>query len=469
MAWIDTLGATHPELARRAGRVAYQLQARGVGPGQRVGIYSENRAAWIETLIATHLLGAIALPINVLYRAAELEHITRDADPSVIVVSESVRAQLAGIYPEQSTIATTEIDRWATSGSSLEPIHVRDEDAALIIYTSGTTGTPKGAVLTHGNVRAITDQLAQAWRITADDTLLLTLPLFHVHGLCAGLMTVLSRGGRLILRERFDRDDVVATLERGEATLFFGVPTMYVRLLESAMRDARGVRLFVSGSAALPADIHRAFAERFGHEILERYGSTEFGFALSNPYDGPRVPGYVGQPLPGVRARIIDPETCEDRAPGEVGELLIAGPNLFAGYWRNDEATRAATIVSDHTRWFRTGDLAAYTPELDAYRIAGRRKELIISGGFNIYPREVEDELVKLPGVLAAAVVGRPDPARGELPVAFLEVEPGAAFDASEATQTLATRLASFKIPKSFTVIDALPRNALGKIEKHRL
>lgn len=250
--------------------------------------------------------------------------------------------------------------------------------------------------------------------------------------------------------------------------MFFGVPTMYVRLLEQAP-EATGfdaVRLFVSGSAALPAQIHQRFQQRFGASILERYGSTEFGFALSNRYDGPRVPGHVGFPLPGVEVRLITASGAEAN-PGEEGEVAVHGDNVSPGYWRNPDATdKAFWTDASSKRWYRSGDVAVFDPQR-GYRISGRIKELIISGGFNIYPAEVEFELLNVPGVRAAAVVGQPHEARGEVPVAF--VEAASDFDPERAIEALKTRIASFKVPKAIHVIDALPRNAMGKVEKPRL
>jgi malonyl-CoA/methylmalonyl-CoA synthetase len=310
-----------------------------------------------------------------------------------------------------------------------------------------------------------------AWRWTAHDTLAIALPLFHVHGLCAALNGTLTSGGRLLLAKRFDAAQMLATLQQPGVTMFFGVPTMYVRFLELPESIAfPPLRLCVSGSAALSSEVFERFAARFGCPILERYGSTEFGFALGNRFGGPRVAGSVGIPFPGVRVRVVNAHDASAVAAGDVGELLVSGPNVFAGYWRNAAATAAAFFTDDDgTRWYRSGDLAAYDPQQQVYRIAGRLKELIISGGFNIYPLEVESEIDRFPGVRASAVVGAPDAARGESVVAFVETEPGLAFDAAELEAWLKTRLASFKIPKRVNVVDALPRNAMGKVEKPKL
>jgi malonyl-CoA/methylmalonyl-CoA synthetase len=342
------------------------------------------------------------------------------------------------------------------------------DDLAVLIYTSGTTGRSKGAMLTHRNVATIAATVVDAWRWTADDTLLLALPLFHMHGLGAGLNGSITAGGHILLRERFEAEPVIATLASGAASMFFGVPTMYVRLLERTPDATRfdAIRLFVSGSAALPAIIHQQFEARFGRSILERYGATEFGFALSNPYDGARHPGAVGFPMPGVSVRLVDAAGV-DVAAGEVGELLVAGPTVCRGYWRDDAATAAAFVRGpDGRSWYRSGDLATFDP-VRGYAITGRLKELIITGGFNVYPSEVEHELLHVPGVRAAAVVGAPHAARGEVPVAFVEADPS--FDSERALTALRERLASFKVPRAIHVVTELPRNAMGKIEKPRL
>ncbi|MBV9409745.1 MAG: AMP-binding protein [Candidatus Eremiobacteraeota bacterium] len=463
-------GVSYGALRAASLRVAAQLRAAGLRPGQRLAIYAENRPGFVFAYLGGLRAGAIVVTVNVLYRTADLEHVLGDAAPTVVCVSEASAPYLTP-HPDRAIIDLGAVEAWAHD-ASLPPLAdappVEPNDGAILIYTSGTTGRSKGALLTHGNLAAIADQLNEAWRWTNADTLLLTLPLFHVHGLGAGLNGTLVAGGSVLLRERFDAPSVVAALANGEATMFFGVPTMYVRILDHAGPQTRfdRVRLFVSGSAALPASVHEEFARRFGVAILERYGSTEFGFALSNRYEGARHAGTVGFPLPRVAVRLANPDG-EDVAPGEAGEILVHGPNVFAGYWRNDDATAAAFREDARgRRWFRSGDLATFDPER-GYVINGRLKELIISGGFNVYPLEVEDELLRLPGVRAAAVVGQPDPARGELPVAFVETD--SSFDAEATLAALRERLASFKVPKALYPIDALPRNAMGKVEKPRL
>ncbi len=329
------------------------------------------------------------------------------------------------------------------------------DSPAALVYTSGTTGASKGAILTHNNFAINATNLVTCWQITERDRFLLALPLFHVHALGNGLHCWLASGCRMRLLERFEHQTATAQFLDFRPTLFFGVPTVYVRLLETRAEDAREIgrhmRLFVSGSAPLPAQVLEDFQALFGHTILERYGMTETLMNTSNPYAGERRPGTVGFPLPGVSARINDS-----------GELWIKGPNLCAGYWKREDATRAAFVDG----WFRTGDIAERSED-GYYTLRGRRSDLIISAGFNIYPREIEEFLMEQPEVAEAAVVAAPDRVRGEVPVAFLVMR--GAFDAASLEARCREKLASFKIPRRFECIDKLPRNALGKVQKHLL
>lgn len=466
---------SYAALAAGVPRVAHGLRQRGLRTGDRIAIFCENRLAFVYAYLAALRLGAIVVPANVLYRASDLSHVLRNADVTWVVASAETAPHLADV-DAPPIVPAEQIESWAADSApaSLRPLPLplpEPESPALIVYTSGTTGRSKGAVLTHANLAAIAAQLVAAWRWTAQDTLAIALPLFHVHGLCAALNGTLTSGGHLLLEKRFEAARMLATLQRPGVTMFFGVPTMYVRLLElPESADFPRLRLCVSGSAALSPEVFERFATRFGITILERYGSTEFGFALGNRFGGPRVAGSVGIPFPGVRVRIVDAHGEKAVEPGSVGELLVTGPNVFGGYWRNAEATAAAFVTDDDaTRWYRSGDLASYDRQQQVYRIVGRLKELIISGGFNIYPLEVESEIDRFPGVHASAVVGAPDAARGENVIAFIEPEPGAALDEAELLAWLRTRLASFKVPKRVTVVEALPRNALGKVEKTKL
>jgi malonyl-CoA/methylmalonyl-CoA synthetase len=423
------------ELERRANRVAHALRARGLRRGDRLCVYLANRVELIDLFLACVRLGVVFVPINILYREREIAHITSDAEPALFV-DESVLPSLVSANEERI----------------VEPLE--GDDPAAIIYTSGTTGASKGAVLTHNNFAANAASLLAAWQITERDRFLLPLPLFHIHALGNGLHCWLLSGCRMRLLERFDHRTASAELLDFRPTLFFGVPTVYVRLLETEPEAARvigeGMRLFVSGSAPLPAQVLEAFRARFGHTILERYGMTETFMTVSNPYAGERRPGSVGLPLPGVSTRIVD------------GELQVKGPTLFAGYWRNAEATARAFDGS----WFHTGDLAEQAA--DGYiTLLGRRSDLIISGGFNIYPREIEELLLEQPGVDEAAVAGVPDDVRGEVPVAFIVSAGG--FDAAALAAVCRAQLASFKVPRRFVRVETIPRTALGKVQKHLL
>jgi malonyl-CoA/methylmalonyl-CoA synthetase len=463
---VDEL--TYAELWRQTGRVAVRLAEHGVVRGDRVAIYSENRRGFVLAYLALARLGAIAVPTNVLYRAADLGNILGDAKPRLVVGSAQTRPHVPAEMP---FVDAAEIETWATDAappSPFEDVPVEPDDVAIMIYTSGTTGRAKGALITHGNLAAIAAQVGEAWRWTSADTLLITLPLFHVHGLCAGLNGTLAAGAHAIVRERFDVNEVATLLQSGDVTMFFGVPTMYVRFIEKIPAQRfEHVRLFVSGSAALPADVHREFEKKFGASILERYGSTEFGFPLGNRYEGPRIVGSVGVPMPSVEVTIVKPGTIERVGPGEVGELLVSGPNVCHGYWDRPEAMADAFVDFDDRRWFRSGDSMRFDPDTSVYVVMGRLKELIISGGFNVYPLEVEAEMRLYPGVRDAALVGMPDAARGEIPVAFIEADAG--FDSDAFVAAMRERLASFKLPKAVRVVDALPRNAMGKVEKQRL
>jgi len=429
-----------------------------------VGVYLANRPELILIYLACAKAGFAFTPINILYRAGEIAHILGDAEPGLLFASRSSAALLDELAePYWVEDLADEIDAVERT-----PLEEQPEPSAVatLVYTSGTTGRPKGAMLTQANFAANALSLIDAWRMTSEDRLLLTLPLFHVHGLGNGLHTWLALGYRMRLLERFRKETIVDDFLDFRPTVFFGVPTMYERLLETPAEQAREiggfVRLFVSGSAPLPAATLGKFRDLFGHEILERYGMSETLMNTSNPYDGERRPGSVGPALPGVSVRICD-EQDQLVSPGETGELHLRGPNVFGGYWRREDAT-AEAFTEDG--WFRTGDLGTCAED-GYFTLQGRGKELIISSGFNVYPREVEEFLLKLPGVREAAVKGAPDTLKGEVPAAFVVTENGV--DLDEVAAACREGLASFKAPKTFTRVEELPRNALGKVQKHRL
>jgi malonyl-CoA/methylmalonyl-CoA synthetase len=451
------------EIELRSNRTARALAARGVRTGDRLAVQLPNGSEFLELFIACLKLGALFVPVNVLYREREVGHILADSEPVALVTTRDASSPAAASGASVWDVAALSAEADAASPSRPESA-LDGGSPAAIVYTSGTTGRAKGAVLTHANLAANARVLLEAWRITAEDRYLAVLPLFHVHGLGNGVCSWLASGCRMRLVERFEHDKAQALFEEFRPTLFFGVPTVYVRLsewpAEVARRLGSSVRLFVSGSAPLPAAVFQAFQERFGQAILERYGMTETLMTLGNPYDGERRPGTVGRPFAGVAIRIADGEGCEV-GEGVTGGLLVRGPSVFAGYWRRPEATAAAFTPDG---FFRTGDLAERAA--DGYvTLRGRLSDLIISGGFNVYPREIEDVLLEQPGVHEAAVVGRPDATRGEVPVAYVvgSADPEALRAACE------RELASFKRPRTFVRVDALPRNAMGKVDKRAL
>jgi malonyl-CoA/methylmalonyl-CoA synthetase len=414
----------------------------------------------IDLYLACVKSGVIIVPINILYREREIAHILRDAEPRAVVSRGAIAEHIPNWTPDELTEA-------ARAMPDARPSIAIDGDAPVaIIYTSGTTGTSKGALLSHNNFAANAVNLTACWQITSSDRLLLGLPLFHVHGLGNGIHCWLVSGCRVELLERFVWQTAAETFLRFRPTLFFGVPTMYSRLVnmdpETAREIGRFMRLFVSGSAPLPASLLEEFRKLYGHTILERYGMSETLMNLSNPYVGERRPGTVGFALPGVSVRLLD-EKGSPVGEGETGEVYLRGPNIFQGYWRREEATAAAFVNG----YFKTGDLATRSPD-GYYTLCGRRSDLIISGGFNIYPREIEEFLLEQPEIAEAAVAGVPDPVRGEAPVAFI-VTAASSFDAALLEARCRENLASFKVPRRFVAVAQLPRNALGKVQKHLL
>ncbi len=444
--------------------MAQELRARGLGPGDRLAIYLPNRIEYIDLFLACTRLGAIVVPINVLYRDREMSHILGDAAPKAVVVADEA-AWGRGDPPAWGI----DILAQAAAACAVAPIDAALDAAtpAALVYTSGTTGPAKGAVITHGNLCANARMLVDAWRFTAGDRLLLALPLFHVHGLGNGVHCWLLSGCRTRLLERFDHASAAATLRDFRPTVFFGVPTMYVRLLEvdpAAAREIGGAfRLCVSGSAPLPAQVLEDFEALFGHRILERYGMTETLMTLGNPYDGERRAGTVGLPFPGVSIRLVDEQGHLVR-DSESGELVVQSPTVCAGYWNRPDATAAAFTDG----WFRTGDIAERAH--DGYiTLRGRRSDVVISGGFNIYPREIEELLAEHGAVAEVAVAGVPDAVRGEVPVAYVVLRADASANADALIAHCRDQLASFKVPRRVVFLERLPRTALGKVQKQRL
>lgn len=450
---------TFGDLDSRSNRLAQLLSSKGLQMGDRLCAYLVNSVRMIDLYLACVKLGVIFVPVNILYRDREITHILNDASPVALVTDADVATPLPVWNPAV-------LEEEAAVMPDQRPDILCDGDTpAGIIYTSGTTGTSKGAVLTHNNFAANAVNLNVCWQISPADRFLLALPLFHVHALGNGLHCWLISGCRMRLLERFEHQTAADIFLDFRPTLFFGVPTMYVRMLswdaQTALTAGGFMRLFVSGSAALPAQVFDDFKALFGHTILERYGMSETIMNISNPYAGERRAGTIGFALPGISVRLLNHE-LQPVAQGETGELYLRGPNIFAGYWGREEATAQAFVDG----YFKTGDLATRSPD-GYYTLTGRKSDLIISGGFNIYPREIEEFLEEQDEIDEAAVAAVPDKVRGEVPVAWLVVKDS--FDKAVIESRCREKLASFKIPRDFIVVEKLPRNAMGKLQKHLL
>ena len=469
-AWLDALARRDPDrvflqtpdgqrvtyvaMNHRVDGIAAALTQRAVTAGDRVVAQIEKSADAIALYLACLRVGAVFVPLNTAYTSAEIEYFLGDADPKVAV----------GV--ERGGVTLTELARDLSGPARTRP-DMQHADLAALLYTSGTTGRSKGAMLTRANLATNAITLAQEWRFTERDVLLHALPIFHVHGLFVAINTVLAAGSSMLFLPKFDADEVVQSLP--EATVMMGVPTFYTRLLQHpafTRERCASIRLFVSGSAPLLAETHREFRARTGHAILERYGMSETLMNTSNPYDGERVPGSVGPPLPGVEVRIADPESGVPLPQlGSVGMIEVRGPNVFRGYWRMPEKT-AAEFRQDG--FFITGDVGRFDSNGYLF-IVGRAKDLIISGGYNVYPVEVEMELDGLTGVAESAVIGVPHPDFGEGVTAVVVARAGAALDENTLRAALEQRLAKYKLPKRIVFVSEMPRNAMGKVQKAQL
>jgi malonyl-CoA/methylmalonyl-CoA synthetase len=462
---------SYAEVEAASARFANVLIATGVRIGDRVAVQAEKSIEMLMLYLGCLRAGAIFLPLNPAYTAGELAYFLGDAEPALFVCDPARREEAEALAVGQSNIRVETLGGGgegtlnalaAAASLDFDTVSCADDDLAAILYTSGTTGRSKGAMLSHANLASNALTLVDYWRFTADDVLLHALPIFHTHGLFVGTNVTLASGASMIFQPRFDAQDVMAALPH--ATAMMGVPTFYIRLLGEPGfgRDLVGhVRLFISGSAPLSADIHREFADRTGHAILERYGMTETNMNTSNPYDGDRRAGTVGFPLPGVSIRIADPETGALLPQGEVGVIEIAGPNVFKGYWRMPEKT-AEEFRGGH---FISGDLG-FIDERGYVSIVGRAKDVIIAGGYNIYPAEVEAALDELPQVHESAVIGAPHPDLGEGVVAVIVPRDPAFADGEALIAALADRLARYKQPRKLVIIPELPKNSMGKVQK---
>ena len=466
---------SYADVVSMSGRLANALVRFGLVPGDRVAVQVDKSAESLLLYLATVRAGGIYLPLNTAYPVGEVRYFLTDAAPRLFVCRPADLDAMRGLasevgVPQVETLGTAgqgTLSPFLTEGSeAFTDVERTADDLAAILYTSGTTGRSKGAMLSHGNLYSNCQTLREVWHFTQDDRLLHALPIFHTHGLFVATNVTLAAGGSIILLPSFDPDAILRLLP--QATTMMGVPTFYTRLLarsELTRELVAGIRLFVSGSAPLSAETHREWEERTGHQILERYGMTETNMNTSNPYDGRRVPGSVGLALPGVEVRIADPETGTSLAQGNVGSIEIRGPNVFKGYWNMPEKT-AAEFRSDG--FFISGDLGVMDP--DGYiSIVGRAKDLIIAGGFNIYPAEVESVIETVPGVAECAVIGVPHADLGEAVVALVVARPGTTIDETTVQAAVSDELARYKQPRRIIVVDDLPRNAMGKVQKKEL
>lgn len=458
-----------------AGRLAAALVKRGVSPGDRVAVQAAKSVEALALYLACLRAGAVYLPLNPAYTPAEIAYFLGDAAPRLFVCASETKNALTPVAAGAGVDSVETLDD--RGGGSLmdladgngpvpAPAPRRAEDLAAILYTSGTTGRAKGAMLSHGNLESNARALAAAWRFTADDVLLHALPIFHSHGLFVATNVTLLSGASFLLLPRFDAAEIMRLMPK--ATVMMGVPTFYTRLLAEPSLTADStahMRLFVSGSAPLLAETHRQWQACTGHAVLERYGLTETNMNTSNPYDGDRVPGTVGLPLPDVSLRIADPDTGEPLPAGEIGMIEVKGPNVCSGYWRQPHKTRDSFRADG---FFITGDLGRID-ERGYVHIVGRAKDLIISGGYNIYPKEIEGEIDALPDVAESAVIGIPDPDLGEAVIAVIVPAPDAAPTEAGILAALEDRLARYKRPRRVVMTPKLPRNAMGKVQKAAL
>lgn len=469
-AFIETADGrviTYGDMLRRTSELAHALIALGVKPGDRVAMQTEKCTDALMLYIACVRAGAALLPLNTAYTLPELDYFFSDAEPALIVcapeAADDIRkiagtARVATLSAKGGTLC----DAVPENAPDFVPLPRGPDDLACILYTSGTTGRSKGAMLTHENLLSNARVLAETWHYGPDDVLIHALPIFHIHGLFVATNVVLHAGASMLFFERFDPAQIIAAMQR--ATTLMGVPTFYVRLVGHpglTKEAAAKMRLFVSGSAPLLPETFHAWKERTGHAILERYGMTETGMNTSNPYEGERIAETVGLPLKGVSVRIADPDTGRLLPNGEIGVIEVRGPNVFAGYWNMPEKT--ASEFRDG--YFVTGDLGTID-DAGYVRILGRGKDLVISGGFNVYPKEVETEIDAIDGVVESAVIGVPHPDFGEGVTALVVREPSSTLDENKIVSLLESRLAKFKQPKKIIFVDELPRNTMGKVQK---
>ncbi len=464
----------HDDFLTSAAQIAHVMANIGLKPGDRVAVQVEKSAEALMLYAACAQAGLVFLPLNTAYTVDELSYFIENSGASLIVcdsksetplgaLADTLGAKIETLNPDGSG---TLMSKAVTMPKSFATVDRSGDDLAAFLYTSGTTGRSKGAMLTQNNLLSNARTLVKEWRFTGSDVLLHALPIFHTHGLFVATNVTLAAGSSMVFIPKFDQDQIVDRLP--DATVMMGVPTFYTRLLNDARFDrdlTTHMRLFISGSAPLLAETHVQFHERTGHRILERYGMTETNMNTSNPYDGERRAGTVGFPLPGVELKITAPDTGKSLPHGDVGQIEVRGPNVFKGYWQMPEKT-AAELREDG--FFITGDLGKI--DEDGYvHIVGRNKDLIISGGYNIYPKEIELFLDDQPGVLESAVIGVPHPDFGETVLGVVVPNKDSAPDLESILASARQSLARFKHPRKLVVLSQLPRNTMGKVQKNIL
>ena len=478
----DGLYYSWSDLERATAMMANLLQGLGIPKGSRVAVQVEKSPEALFLYLATLKAGYVYLPLNTAYQAAEIEYFIQNAEPAVMVCSSKNFAWVSKIAFKSGTghVFTlddnrtgTLLDRAATQSDRSKTVACGDDDLAAILYTSGTTGRSKGAMLTHKNLSSNALVLQKFWGWKKGDVLLHALPIFHVHGLFVAAHGALINGSKMIWLPRLDTAALIQNMPR--STVMMGVPTFYVRLLADknfTKAVCRNMRLFVSGSAPLLTETFNTFKELTGETILERYGMSETVMLVSNPYQGARVGGSVGLPLTGVKVRVVD-ENNKPCAVNEIGSIQVKGPNVFKGYWRMPEKT-AEEFTADG--WFKTGDVGRFGGMANGAKvpdnylcIVGRSKDLIISGGYNVYPKEIESFIDDMDGVDESAVIGVPHPDFGEAVMAIVVAKPGAKLDSKAMIDALKGQIANFKVPKRIEIVADLPRNAMGKVQKNIL
>ena len=464
---------SHGSLIEKSGAIANVLSSIGVKPGDRIAVQVQKSPEALTLYLATIRAGAVFLPLNPAYTLSELAYFFRDAEPRLIICAPEQKAAIANVIGDGARLETlgeradgslAQLARDAER--SFSDVARGPDDLAALLYTSGTTGRSKGAMLSHENLASNARTLVECWKFTSEDVLIHALPIFHTHGLFVATNVILMAGGSMIFQNRFDPAAVIAAMK--EATVLMGVPTYYVRLLQQSAltREATaGMQLFISGSAPLLPDTFTAWRQRTGHSILERYGMTETSMNTSNPYEGERIAGTVGRPLPGVELRVVDLEGGTPLPADAIGMIEVSGANVFRGYWRMPEKT-ASDFRPDG--FFVTGDLGKVDSR-GYVHIVGRGKDIVISGGLNVYPKEIEQEIDQIHGVAESAVIGLPHPDLGEGVTAVVVTTPGCTLDEKAIVAALGGRLARYKQPRRVLFVKELPRNAMGKVLKNVL